>query len=90
MSRLTVEDVNSVNFEPINEFYELDTTLIGTTGFIGVNYDFVHVNHIINGTDHTFVFEIHNSLWCGGYYILDSDRNYIDSSEAEYDSESNY
>lgn len=78
MSFLTVEDVNTVNLNHINEYYELDTSKISEQEFDYVLYDFCIVSHSINGAMHTFSFEIHNELWTGGYYFTTPDGNYLD------------
>ena len=78
MSLLTVEDVNTVNLNHINEFYELDTSKISEQEFNNVLYDFCIVSHEIQGNNHIFTFEIHNDLWRGGYYFTKSDGSYLD------------
>lgn len=78
MSFLTVEDVNTVNLNHINEYYELDTSKISEQEFDYVLHDFCIVSHSINGAMHTFSFEIHNELWTGGYYFTTPDGNYLD------------
>ena len=78
MSLLTVEDVNSVNLNPINEFYEIKTNEISTQEFDNVLYDFSFVSHSINGNTHIFTFEIHNDLWTGGYYFTKNNGEYLD------------
>ncbi len=83
MTFLTVEDVNSVNLNHINEFYELDTSKISEQEFDGVLYDFSIVSHSINGNTHVFTFEIHNTLWSGGYYFTKNNGEYLDIS-ADY------
>lgn len=80
MSFLTVEDVNSVSLNYINEYYELKTSNISEQTFNGVLYDFTIVSHSINGETHTFTFEIHNSLWTGGYYFTKNNGDYLDIS----------
>jgi len=77
MSFLTVEDVNSVNLNHINEYYELDTGKISQQEFRNVLYDFCIVSHTINGSEHTFTFEVHNSLWQGKCYFRKSDGSLI-------------
>ena len=77
-SVLTVEDYNTNIINNINEYYELDTSKISEQEFNGVLYDFVIVSHSINEDEHTFTFEIHNSLWCGGYWFSKSNGDYID------------
>lgn len=81
---LTVEDVNSVLHEygDVNEMYMLDTSLLGDISY--ATYDFVKVTK----TDNAFVFEVDNSLWCGGYFFTDSNDDYLDV-DATYDSEEN-
>ena len=83
MSLLTVEDVNSVNLNPINEFYEINTNKISAQEFDNVLYDFSIVSHSINGNTHVFTFEIHNDLWTGGYYFTKNNGEYLDIS-ADY------
>ncbi|WP_296874599.1 hypothetical protein [uncultured Methanobrevibacter sp.] len=78
MSFLTVEDVNSVNLNVINEFYEINTSQISEQEFDSVLYDFSIVSHSINGNTHVFSFEIHNSLWSGGYYFTKNNGEYLD------------
>lgn len=83
---LTVEDVNSINTQHINEFYTLDTSKISEQEFEDVLYDFVKVSHSISGSNHTFTFEIHNTLWCGGYCFVKS-NNTVLSSGITFDSQ---
>ena len=78
MSFLTVEDVNSVNLNHINEFYEINTSKISEQEFDSVLYDFSIVSHTITGGSHVFTFEIHNSLWTGGYYFTKNNGEYLD------------
>ena len=77
MSFLTVEDVNSVNLNHINEYYELDTKKISEQEFSNVLYDFCIVSHTFNGSEHTFTFEVHNKLWQGKCYFRKSDGSLI-------------
>jgi len=79
-SLITLEDVNTVNINPINEFYVLDTSNISLQEFNGVLYDFTIVNHSISGNNHTFTFEVKNKLWVGGYYLTKSNGTYINSN----------
>ena len=74
---LTVEDYNSVSLNPVNEYYMLDTSKISTGEFAGVLYDFCIVSHSINGSNHTFTFEVHNSLWSGKCYFRKHDGTII-------------
>lgn len=76
---LTVEDINTIDINTfVNEYFVVDTSLIGTDEFSDVQYDFVKVSHTINENQHIFTFEIHNSLWCGGYWFSKSNGDYID------------
>lgn len=76
---LTVEDINTIDINTfVNEYFVVDTSLIGTDEFSDVQYDFVKVSHTISENQHIFTFEIHNSLWCGGYYFTKSNGDYID------------
>ena len=84
-SLLTLEDYNSVNTSYVNEFYTLDTKKISWQEFENVLYDFCRVSHSINGSEHTFTIAVHNSLWCGRYYIEGS--RYI--SNVDYDDATN-
>ena len=60
---LTVEDINTIDINTVfNEFFVVDTSLIGTDEFLNVQYDFVKVSHTISGNQHTFSFEVHNNL----------------------------
>ena len=77
MSFLTLEDVNTVNLKPINEFHEIDTSKISLQEFENIQYDFCKVSHSINGSEHTFTFEIHNSLWSKLYHIANNAGNVI-------------
>lgn len=87
-SFLTIEDVNTNNLGVINEFYTLDTSLLGDTDYSNKVYDFNKVTKTTNQDDSTtFVFEIRNSLWTGGFYVTDPTGDYIDVSELySYDS----
>ena len=78
MTFLTVEDVNTVNLNHINEFYELDTSKISHQEFNRVIYDFSIISHQINGENHIFSFEIHNNLWLGSYYFTKNDGTYLE------------
>lgn len=71
-SLLTLEDYNSVSSQHINEFYELDTAKISLQEFENVLYDFVICNHSISGAEHTFTFEIHNTLWSRLYHVANA------------------
>lgn len=76
---LTVEDINTIDINTVvNEYFVVDTGLIGTDEFLNVQYDFVKVSHTISGNQHVFTFEIDNSLWCGGYWFSKSNGDYID------------
>lgn len=76
---LTVEDINTLDINTVvNEYFVVDTSLIGTDEFSNVQYDFVKVSHTISENQHIFTFEIHNSLWCGGYWFSKSNGDYID------------
>lgn len=88
MNFLTVEDVNTVSLNHINEYYELNTANISEQVFNGVLYDFIIVSHSISGDNHIFTFEIHNSLWTGGYYFKKGDGTYI-SNNGSYDAPNN-
>lgn len=86
---LTVEDINTIDINTfVNEYFVVDTSLIGTDEFSDVQYDFVKVSHTINENQHTFTFEIHNSLWCGGYWFSKSNGDYIDM-DATWDDNNN-
>ena len=77
---ITLEDINStfLKYGHVNSFYECDTSKINKTGlYTDIIYDFIKVSRTSTG----FKFKIENKLWCGGYYILDSDGNYIPMSE---------
>ena len=79
MNFLTVEDVNSVNLKHINGYYTLDTSKISEQSFHRVLYDFCIVSHQIDESgEHSFAFEIHNSLWTGGYYFTKTNGEYLD------------
>lgn len=86
---LTVEDINTIDINTfVNEYFVVDTSLIGTDEFSDVQYDFVKVSHTINENQHIFTFEIHNSLWCGGYWFSKSNGDYIDM-DATWDDNNN-
>ena len=72
MSFLTVEDVNTVNLDYVNEFYKLDTSKISSQEFNNILYDFCIVSHSTNNDEHVFTFEVHNKLWCGYCRVLNS------------------
>jgi len=75
---LTVEDINTIDINTVfNEFFVVDTSLIGTDEFLNVQYDFVKVSHTISGNQHTFSFEVHNNLWQGKCYFRKSDGSLI-------------
>lgn len=83
---LTVEDINTIDINTfVNEFYTLETKKISWQEFENVLYDFCIVSHSVNGSEHTFTIEVHNSLWCGRYYIGGS--RYI--SSVDYDDATN-
>lgn len=84
MTFLTLEDYNSINFKPINEYYELNTQDISEQEFTNVLFDFCIVSHEIDGNEHTFSFQIQNSLWAGGYWFSKQNGDYIDTY-VEYD-----
>ena len=79
MSFLTLEDVNTANLDYINEYYELDTSKIATEEFENVVFDFCVVSHSISGSEHTFTFDVHNTLWTGAYWLSKSNGVYINS-----------
>ena len=85
---LTVEDVNTANITHINEFYEIDTSILGDNEYSNVLFDFCILSHSVSGSTHTFVFKINSDLWCGGYYFKDEDGDYI-ASDATYSSTDN-
>ena len=76
---LTVEDVNGANLNHVNDYYTLDTADISTSEFSNVKYDFIVVSHSINNDEHTFTFEIHNTLWNGFYWFEKGNGDYINS-----------
>ena len=88
MNFLTVEDVNTVSLNHINEYYELNTGNISEQDFNSVLYDFIIVSHSISNDTHVFTFEINNSLWTGGYYFKKANGTYI-SAEGSYDAQNN-
>ena len=70
---LTVEDTNSIieHFgKAVSDYYIVDTRLFDTLDF-WFAYDFITVSKSTGSFD----FEIHNSLWTGGYYVFDSNIN---------------
>lgn len=70
---LTVEDTNSIieHFgKAVSDYYIVDTKLFDTLDF-WFTYDFITVSKSTGSFD----FEIHNSLWTGGYYVFDSNIN---------------
>lgn len=86
---LTVEDINTIDINTfVNEYFVVDTSLIGTDEFSNVQYDFVKVSHTISENQHIFTFEIHNSLWCGGYWFSKSNGDYIEM-DATWDDNNN-
>ena len=87
-SLLTVEDYNSVNTRYINEYYTLDTSKISDQEFENVLYDFCIVSHSIEDDEHTFTFEIYNSLWTGGYWFSKQNGDYI-NYDATFDDDNN-
>ena len=90
MGFLTIEDVNTNNLSIINEFYSLDTILLGDADYSNKVYDFVKVNRSTASDTITFEFKIVNSLWTGGFYVTDSNGTYIDiSNDYTYDSTNN-
>lgn len=71
---LTVEDINTIDINTfVNEFFIVDTSLIGTDEFSEVQYDFVKVSHFVSGGNHNFHFEISNSLWTGRFSWFNGD-----------------
>lgn len=86
---LTLEDVNStlIKYKHINMFHTINTRIISLDEFDKVKYDFVEINHSINGNNHIFEFKIVNSNWTGAYYFLDENDNYLDA-DATYNSSS--
>ena len=79
---ITVEDMNSIlqTYALHNKYHTIDTSLISTSAFTDIAIDFVNITHTISGSTHTFVFNPRNTAWTGGYYLLDSDGEYIDSN----------
>ena len=79
---ITVDDVNSTlqRYAHMNMFHTINTALIGTFEFSDVHYDFVNVGHSISVANHTFTFEVVNSNWTGGFYVLDSNGDYLNVS----------
>ena len=78
MSFLTVEDVNTVNLNYINEFYKIDTSKISSQEFNNILYDFCIVSHSTNNNEHIFTFEVHNKLWCGYCRVLNAHGSTLD------------
>ena len=83
---LTIEDANTGNLNIINEFYCLDTSLLGESDFTNKRYDFIKISK----TSNSYVLEVDNSLWTGGFYVTDSTGEYIDvTGSYSYDSTNN-
>ena len=79
---LTVEDINTIDINTfVNEFFVVDTSLIGTDEFSEVQYDFVKVSHTVSGDNHYFSFDISNSLWTGRFSWFNGDVVYPGSVE---------
>ena len=76
---LTVEDINTNLLNYVNEIYTCDTGLIDDSkGINHVQYDFIYVTRNRTNGNYLYSFEIHNDLWCGGYYFTDENGNYLD------------
>ena len=87
---ITVEDFNSVlqEYGSSNIYHCIDTSLISEDyDFDGIKYDFCEVDRETTDTDeYTFKVKVVNKAWTGGYYILDSDDEYVDDATASYNS----
>ena len=79
MSFLTVEDINSVLFNNQSHYWhEINTGLISESeDFTDVKIDFCNVSRSTSGSNITYAFEINNSYWTKGYYVLDKNGTYI-------------
>ena len=61
---LTVEDINTLDINTVvNEYFVVDTSLIGTDEFSEVQYDFVKVSHFVSGGNHHFRFDFAVELY---------------------------
>lgn len=87
---ITVEDFNSVlqEYGSSNIYHCIDTSLISEDyDYDGIKYDFCIVERETTNTDeYTFKINVVNKAWTGGYYILDSDDEYVDDATASYNS----
>lgn len=90
---ITVEDVNTYigKYGIINSYYEIDTSLISNNGlseYEDVLYDFVKITHTVEGSTHSYSFEIHNNGWTGNFYMLDNNGEYIQDATYTFDDNS--
>ena len=80
---LTVEDINgAIRCYGTGVYYfEIDTSKISSTSdFSGVKYDFCKVWRSTDGSNITYTIRVDNPYWCGAYYLLKSNRDYIDET----------
>lgn len=83
MTFLTLEDINSINFNHINKFHEIDTSKISLEEFSNVQYDFCIVSHTISGSEHTFEFAVFNDLWSLMYHVADKNNHIFQYFDAD-------
>ena len=87
---ITVEDFNSVLYEygGSNVYHCIDTSLISEDyDYDGIKYDFCEVERETTDEDeYTFKIKVVNGAWTGGYWLTDSDGNYISDATVSFSS----
>ena len=82
---LTLEDINGTIYNNQDfYFHRIDTSLINKETFSNVQIDFVKVSKSYNSSTnkYTYQFTIDNSYWAKGYYILDSNGDFVENPSA--------
>ena len=82
---LTLEDINGTIYENQDFYYHhIDTSLINKETYNNVVVDFVKVSKTYNSSTqkYTYTFIIDNSYWAKGYYILDSNGDFVANPSA--------
>ena len=78
---ITVEDFNNIlkEFGGCNIYHCINTGLIDMdSDYSGVLYDFAELSKTYSNNNYTFTFKIVNNAWTGGYWITNSNGEWLD------------
>ena len=86
MSFLTLEDINTTQYSYGKiVYYEINTAHISTTeDYTDVKIDFVKATRTTVNNGYQYTFEINNSSWTGGYYVIVQNKYYYQDNPATY------